>query len=1580
MNKRRGLHALIALGGLFWAQTSGATTIMDTNWREKNAPTSDLQAHDFTLLGDSINLSTGGIQFDTVDVSLPGNSHLPVEFRRRLNPSRMQGRDFGDWYVAIPTISTKILTNEWYANTRWGKLRCSGSLVSAIPNAQWPTLYGGAPLTPDQYSDGVNLDVPGRTSGALLNVTGGTSGWPIQAKKGTVDNWYFTCLSNIDGNGTEGFVAVAPNGDQYTFNVVMNVNAPQSEFDIWEGSFVTGSQTFTWQKMGAYYDTLAVSQVTDVNGNWVHYIYNASNQLISIQSNDGRQIDIGRTGGVISTVTVPATTTSSARQWTYTLSSVLVSSYGPPAQPNGTVSSIKQDYWISLTGVTLPDGRAWQYNLSGLNAKGVPGSGGYSTNVCKQFSQVVSVTHPDGVTGVFNLDEVSLKIGQGDSNSNGANCPNTSYGSNGSLWSDVMAVTKKTLSGPGMPSSVWTYSYGGTITEIITSVVQPDNTRKVVHHPVPYTWISPSPNAQLSKEELFATPTETAAVQVTDYTYEFDTCAGGSFLYWPANESFCPFHTLETTVTRGADWYKTHNTFNTTRANANYSYGSPVQIDRWSSLGGGTRTTTISYANNLSSWILGLKDTVTKNGKPFDHFGYDTQGRITSQDRFGVRVGNYTYFLTGDQAGLINTYSDGLGSTTTTPVLGRTTTFAGWYRGTPGTVTRPDATILRRTVDSNGWVKSITDWIGNTTSYLYNSVGWLTSITRPSPWSATTVGYSMSTGRQVQTSSRGTEQDTTTYDGMLRPTQKVRAALSAGGGSIYTSVTFDAMGRKSFVSLPAATAGTTYGTSTTYEALGRVQTTTNTATGAVTRYDYLASNKTKVTDPMSNVTTTTYSGYGTPDDGNDIQIDQPEGISTKKTYDIYGNQIGLAQLKADGTYLNSAMYYDSSLRLCRKSVPESGDTLYLYDSAGEMTSYTEGQASGSVCPTAPTAASVLLSYDVDGRLTTTTYPNCTPSILRTYDNNDNLLTINREGANWAYTYNTVDLPVTETLSINGRTYGLTNNYDVDEKLTQKTFPSGTAYTYTNNGLGQVTAIQGNGQYYVNNTTWSPNGKIRLLTQGNGNVFDQQLDNAQRVNYIDSTYGDKLSYGFDLDDRITQITAVNNTAYNRNPIVYDGVGRLWKVTGPWGLGTMKYDPLGNILSKALGSRTVTINYDAATNRVSQVQDTAISTAWRSYSYDARGNTTSDGLHGFTHDDSDQPIAMTGTGGGRYRYDGNLRRVKEVVGGVSVYSIYDRSGALITRDNTTAGTKTDYLSVGGQTFVRVTNGVATYPINDHLGTAYMVAAQNGTVSASNTYNYNPWGEAIAGSGSGHLSEQGFTGHIEDPSGLTYMQARYYDPAIGRFLEADPIGYKGGLNLYTYVGNDPLDRTDPSGRLSQDFVDFSAGVGDVALAVVSLGLWDGPEIRRVLMDDAGSVNTNSSAYKNGFLTGVLGTAGLGEIAASGRSEAAAAAPKTVVIDSAKYPESAAHAAAAQAAGKPSVLTVDRAGAAARRSDAMQGTKPTPGKDRDEYPPAMFKEGGKGASVQPINPGDNRGAGASMGHQCSSVSDGDKVRVVCK
>jgi hypothetical protein len=101
-------------------------------------------------------------------------------------------------------------------------------------------------------------------------------------------------------------------------------------------------------------------------------------------------------------------------------------------------------------------------------------------------------------------------------------------------------------------------------------------------------------------------------------------------------------------------------------------------------------------------------------------------------------------------------------------------------------------------------------------------------------------------------------------------------------------------------------------------------------------------------------------------------------------------------------------------------------------------------------------------------------------------------------------------------------------------------------------------------------------------------------------------------------------------------------------------------------------------------------------------------------------------------------------------------------------------------------------------------------------------------------------------------------------------------------------------------------------------------------------------------------------------------------VAVSASRYPESAQHIKDAQAAGQPQVLTIDRGGAVARRAEALKGTKPQSGTDRDEYPPAMFREGGRGASVRSINPSDNRGSGACIGAQCRNLQDGTRVRVI--
>lgn len=1425
---------------VFAQQQQQPETIYNIDWEEHLTPAQGLKAHDENLLGDHIDPATGGLSFEQVDVSIPGNSGLPVEIRRRRNPGQSFNNEFADWQLAVPTISTKINATEFTSGTRWGKNRCTQPLVSSIPNSDFAKVYFhdlGGPVYPQQYSDGVLLDVPGRASSHLLDKTVSGS-WPANAQKVTVDGWYFTCLTNIDGAGTEGFYGYAPNGERYRFDVIRSRNAVAKN-DTWHIDYTSLGGQSLYHVETVYYDVLAASEVVDVNGNWVHYNYDSAGKLTSITSNDGRQMDVNydTAGRVSSVVAHPGTTDQ--RTWSYTYGNQSAYQYLAPFEPDGVPGSGYQAYTVLKT-VVLPNSRQWQFNLAGLFAKSVPGttyntlSGGVPVT-CKQLDQTVSVTHPDGIVGEFELKEYARLYPIAAQSQYGPPCPNSSLGRGTNYYADFMAVTKKTLSAPTVPTAVWQYDYVNANAPFLgqyganrTVVTLPDGSMHINHY-------APSSNhSSILKEQVFTDTTATTLLQTTDYTYLQEGSAGSDFVAATVTaDVYKPLRRQQITITRNSDQYNTVHTYVTDRNAANYSYGYPVRTETWSSLGGGTRVTDYTWLKDQDDWILGQLNTVTRNGDLFDDYDYDTKGRLVTHKRFGVTVATLGYYTSGVQAGRLNWYKD---------ALARQTTYSDYYRGAPRTITRADATAVTRAIDRNGRVTSHTNARGFQTHYQYDPVGRLMLIDRPETWSDTTIGYAYSSSGLVQTATQGTETTKTTYDAMLRPIQVHREDLLQGRGllppsnyHIYTETAYDAMGRVRFVSLPSDTAGSTIGTETDYDALGRVTQTRETAQGGgTTYYAYLPGNQTQVTDPMGNVTTTTASGYGSPGDGSPITVDKPEGVSADFSYDIYGNLLSIAQAKGGGLMHVSNFVYDSRYRLCRRSVPETGDILYAYNNANEMTAYAEGQLAGSSCATPPAATAVNLTYDALGRLKTTNYPSPTPDIVRSYDANGNLIAIDRDGINWDYSYNAIDLIDDETLTVDGRSYGIDYGYDNSGFLTSKTYPSGRQYLYSNDGLGRLLTVDANGTRHVQLDSYHPNGKIAFMYLGQGgNYYSQSLNPRQLVASIGGYPGDNRTYSYDANGRVVQINSTAYSAYDRT-FDYDGAGRLISASGPWGTGSYSYDPLGNLTQKTLGSRVVDIEYNSL-NRVSRVRDSAASNNWRNYSYDARGNTTADGMHGFSYDFANQPVTISGPGSstwvligldgllipvavdGSNRYDGNLKRVKEVVGGQTIYSIYDKSGTLVTRDNATSGDVTDYVQVAGQNFVRITNGVAYYQQPDHLGTSILEADNAANVPASRVYNNTPFGENIAppfgnpDNDPGNRHEVGFTGHVEDATGLVYMQARYYDPVIGRFLSPDPIGYKDQLNVYAYVHNDPVNYSDPTGMyLEAAFEAASLAIG--------------------------------------------------------------------------------------------------------------------------------------------------------------------------
>ena len=164
---------------------------------------------------------------------------------------------------------------------------------------------------------------------------------------------------------------------------------------------------------------------------------------------------------------------------------------------------------------------------------------------------------------------------------------------------------------------------------------------------------------------------------------------------------------------------------------------------------------------------------------------------------------------------------------------------------------------------------------------------------------------------------------------------------------------------------------------------------------------------------------------------------------------------------------------------------------------------------------------------------------------------------------------------------------------------------------------------------------------------------------------------------------------------------------------------------------------------------------------------------------------------------YAYDSQNRRISKTVGEQTTHYIYDLNSQLIAETLADGTPVRDYFYLEGQPLaVREyqNNPGLYYFLNDHLGTPQQLVSPSGTVVWQAAYL--PYGEAQIITETIHNNLRFPGQYFDAETGLQYNWNRYYDPETGRYISADPIGLAGGLNLYAYVGGNPVNWTDPEG----------------------------------------------------------------------------------------------------------------------------------------------------------------------------------------
>lgn len=533
-----------------------------------------------------------------------------------------------------------------------------------------------------------------------------------------------------------------------------------------------------------------------------------------------------------------------------------------------------------------------------------------------------------------------------------------------------------------------------------------------------------------------------------------------------------------------------------------------------------------------------------------------------------------------------------------------------------------------------------------------------------------------------------------------------------------------------------------------------------------TSYEYDALDRlNKVTQPAPG------SGAGTPittigynAQNRQTSLIDPEGRTVSWEYDDFGNV-----LKIDS--------------------PDMGTQEFRYDEANNIVSATDAQGMQSN-----------YTYDAENRLTAIRYGSSSSFVDLAYDqgvNGLNRLTgITTNKYQSSLTWYKDGMPESITNQIDGHSHTISYTYDRSNRPVSITYPGGLVVSYTRNGIGQIsqiTAVFNSNNYTIaDNLSYMPFGPVTGYQLGNGISVSIGYDTDYRVTSIKEGNVLDLSYANDPVGNILTITD-NLQASKSQTFDYDNLNRLIDAQGIYGDISYGYDLTGNRANRSDAAGNAVYHYTTGTSRLIQITGSAD----QRFAYDANGRMLTISGKRAVYDSSGR-LSLLLQGGQQvasYTYNAMGGRIKKSAQGSVVYFHYDLQGNLIAETDGNGNLVKAYIRLDGQPMAMiVADGGIYYYHNDHLGTPQKMTDGNGAVVWE--ANYLPFGRADVTIETVQNNLRFPGQYYDQETGLHYNYHRYYDPRTGRYLKADPIGLAGGINLYAYVLNNPVNLSDPWG----------------------------------------------------------------------------------------------------------------------------------------------------------------------------------------